>query len=355
MNSPATITNEQEEAADHDHQDRRQASIAVIIPVRNEERYLAATLDQLLKQDREGLSLEIIVVDGRSEDKTREIARLYAERNPEVRLLDNPLRLSSAARNLGIEHSSGEYIVIVDGHCEIPTQTYLIDLIAAFQSSGADCLGRPQPQDVSKATSLQLAIAAARSSRLGHHPDSFIYSEQEVDCPAMSVAVAYRRKVFEKVGLFDTSFDACEDCELNHRIDRAGLRCRLIPRLAIKYEPRTSLVGLFRQLFRYGRGRVRLSRKHAETFTLAAALPACLVAGIMVGPWLSLAVPFLWPFYWTGLSVYFMALVLESTRLAVPRKSLGCFFQLFGVFIAVHFGAGCGVLRELFSRRPAFS
>jgi len=58
---------------------------------------------------------------------------------------------------------------------------------------------------------LQRAIAAARSSRLGHHPDSFIYSSDEQFVPAESVAVAYRRSVFEKVGLFNNDFHICAD------------------------------------------------------------------------------------------------------------------------------------------------
>ena len=110
-----------------------------------------------------------------------------------------------------------------------------------------------------EASALQKAIAAARASWLGHHPDSFVYSSQEQFVPAKSVAVAYRRSVFDMVGLFDESFDTCEDVELNHRIDRAGLRCYFTPKIAIRYSPRLSLRALFLQMARYGRGRVRIA------------------------------------------------------------------------------------------------
>jgi len=322
-------------------------SVTVVMPVRNEETFIARTLDQLLDQQRAGIELEIVVVDGRSTDKTREIISTYAEHHPEVRLLDNPRQLSSAARNLGIENSTGDFIVIVDGHCEIPSRRYLLDLVAAFEASEADCLGRPQPLDVTQATMLQRAIALARSSRLGHHPDSLIYSDREMDCPAASVAVAYRRSVFEQVGLFDERFDACEDYELNQRIDAAGLRCRLIPKLTVKYEPRKTLWALFRQLFRYGRGRVRLARKHRRALSWRTVAPAVLVIGTFAGPLLSAILPVIWPCYGVALSFYVGVTVLESVRLSASAKDLRLLPWLPPVFCGIHFGSGCGLLWEM--------
>ena len=329
----------------------RSESVTVVVPVRNEELYIARTLDQLLSQDVTGIDLEIVVVDGQSTDRTRQIVERYSTRNPRVRLLDNPGRLSSAARNLAIRESCGEYVIVVDGHCEIPSRRYLLDLVDAFQESGADCLGRPQPLDVSQATTLQQAIAAARSSWLGHHPDSFIYSDREVDCPAASVAVAYRRAVFETVGTFDERFDACEDYELNCRIDLAGLRCRLIPKLTVRYEPRKTLGELFRQLFRYGRGRVRLFRKHRPTLAFRTLAPAAFVAGIAAGPLLSTAMPFLWTYYIAALFVYVAVTMIESLRLALAKNRLRLLGWLPVVFWMIHFGSGCGLLWELAHRR----
>ena len=211
MTPPSADTEYNAEREAHCKVGRAAPSVTIIVPVRNEERHIASTLDQLLAQERQGIDTEILVVDGRSTDRTREIVAQYAEKHPIIRLLDNPHQLSSAARNKAIRQSHGEYLVLIDGHCEIPSRTYLIDLVDAFQRSGADCLGRPQPLDVAHATTMQRAVALARSSRLGHHPGSFIYTDKEVNCPATSVAVAYRRSVFEEVGYFDEQFDACED------------------------------------------------------------------------------------------------------------------------------------------------
>src|SRR5262249_36762545 len=161
-------------------------------------------------------------------------------------------------RNQAICAARGDILVLVDGHCQLANHGYLRDIADAFARSDADCLGRPQSLEVFGATTLQHAIAAARSSRLGHHPASFIYSGVERFVPPQSVAVAYRRSVFETVGLFDETFDACEDVEFNHRVAQAGLSCFFTPRIGVRYYPRASLAGLFRQMARYGRGRVRL-------------------------------------------------------------------------------------------------
>jgi succinoglycan biosynthesis protein ExoA len=324
----------------------RPASVTVVVPVRNEEAHIAKTLDQLVNQELEGVQVEIIVADGQSTDRTAEIVLGYSKRYPHVRLLSNPQRLSSAARNLAIANSEGEFIVVVDGHCEIPNRRYFLDLVHAFRESGADCLGRPQPLKVSGATPLQRAIAIARSSPLGHHPESFIYSDKPQYVPAKSVAVAYRRTVFEKVGLFDESFDAHEDGEFNFRCDQAGLTCYLDPKLTVKYYPRATLLGLFKQLVRYGRGRVRLARKHKGNWGLGSLVPAGFVSYLILGAVLSLSLP-LSGYYALGLLVYAVLILVTTMTTLIGSGDAHLLYRLPLVLVTIHVGAGTGTLLEL--------
>ncbi len=323
------------------------SSVTVIVPVRNESAFLGRTLDQLLAQNRDGIQLEILIVDGQSTDNTLHIAHDYAARHPEIRVLQNPKRLSSAARNLAIKNSTGEYVVIIDGHCEIPTRRYYDAMVEAFERSGADCLGRPQPLDVTGATPLQQAIALARSSRLGHHPESFIYSSQGQFVPAKSVAVAYRRSVFDKVGLFDESMDAHEDGEFNYRCDQAGLTCYLAPEITVRYFPRSRLRSLFRQMVRYARGRVRFSRKHAGTWGLGTLIPAVLVLCIAAGAILAAVVPVLRTPYLVGVGVYLALILVGAFRVSWRTSQPELAWKVPFVFLAVHLGAGCGTWLEL--------
>jgi succinoglycan biosynthesis protein ExoA len=218
------------------------------------------------------------------------------------------------------------------------------------------------------ATSLQWAIATARRSPLGHHPDSFIYSGQAQFSPASSVAVAYRKSVFDKVGYFDESFDACEDVEMNTRIDAAGLTCYFEPAIAVRYVPRNTLSGLAKQMNRYGRGRVRLWRKHRHTFSLKSFAPGLFVAGIygLVSCYLLLfLVALCWELalddtfsilpHTVILSIliltyilYVMVILAESVRLLFTQKRLDIllFLLLPHAFFWIHFGFGDGILWE---------
>ena len=325
--------------------------ISVIVPVRNEEAFIETTLRQLLAQDYDAERFEILVADGRSTDHTREIVAALEEHFPQVMLLDNPGCLSSAGRNVAIEASRGDLIVLIDGHCEIDNPHYLADVADAFARSGAACLGRPQPLDVSNATPLQRAIASARASRLGHHPASHIYADDERFVAPESVAVAYRREVFNLVGTFDETFDACEDVEFNHRLARAGMRCFFTPRVRVRYFPRVSLSGLVRQMMRYGRGRVRLLRKHPDTFSLLGFLPALFIAGVVLGPLAGALSPSLMIAYIAVLTVYALTVFGCSAAAALRTRNLKLFPLLMAVYPAIHFGAGLGVWWEVL--RPA--
>ena len=329
--------------------------LSVIVPVRNEADFIADTLAQLLVQDYPPDRVEILVADGRSTDETRTIVSAIASDHPRVRLLDNPRRLSSAGRNVALAASRGDIILLIDGHCQIDNPRYLADLADAFARSGADSVGRPQPLDVRGADWTQRAIAEARSSFLGHHPASHIYSDREGFVPPQSVAVAYRRDVFGHIGRFDERFDACEDVEFNHRLSRAGLSCFFTPRVTVRYQPRDTLPKLFRQMVRYGRGRVRLLRQHPDTFSLSSIVPALFLVGLIVGPLLSSAVAALWFVYLGALVTYAGLVCFASLQCAARSRRPALLALLPAVFVTVHLGAGWGLCWEavagLFARK----
>ena len=321
--------------------------ISVIVPVRNEAEQIGTTLSQLVNQEYPSDSYEIIVADGRSTDDTRDRVMQLASRHRIIRLIDNPRRWSSAGRNAAIRAARGDYVLLIDGHCEIRNRNYLSDLADDFMATGADCIGRPQSLEVTGASRIQQAIAVARSCWLGHHPASHIYSHQSGFVPPESVAVAYRRSIFTGVGLFDERFDACEDYEFNHRIAKAGMRCYFSARLEVHYHPRRSLSGLYHQMIRYGRGRVRLLRKHPETFSLASLAPAGFLMGLILGPIMAIFWTILWIPYVIAIVIYLIIVLAVSIQLSIHNCSFELMLLLPQVFATLHAGAGVGVLWEL--------
>jgi glycosyltransferase involved in cell wall biosynthesis len=320
--------------------------VSVIVPVRNEARSIESTLRSLLAQDYPADRFEVLVADGGSTDATVPIVRRLQGEYPNLRLFFNPRRLASAARNIGVRHMRGEVAVVVDGHCGVPDRGYIRNVAAAFAESGADCLGRPQPLDAPSPTPFQRAVSAARASRLGHNPDSDIYSDTPKYVSPQSTAVAYRRGVFERVGLFDERFDACEDVEFNHRVDRAGLRCYFTPAIKIVYHPRATLRGLFVQLGRYGAGRARLAAKHPDSLTLPALVPPLWAVWVVLGGLLSLTLPLVGWAYLASLVLY-AAVVLAGSAWLGRRLPAAAGVRLPAVFVGIHFGFAWGFLREV--------
>jgi len=330
----------------------RRPFISVIVPVRNEAAFLADTLQQLLEQRYDAARYEVIVADGRSTDDSRAIVAALQSRYAHLRLIDNPRLWSSAGRNAAVRAARGDIVLLIDGHCQLKNPHYLQNVADAFAESSADCIGRPQPLDVTGATLVQRAIAVARASRLGHHPASHIYSGRAGFVPPQSVAIAYRRGVFDTVGLFDERFDACEDVEFNHRVAQAGLTCWFAPRVRVHYHPRTNLFGLFRQMVRYGRGRMRLLRKHPQTFSLSGFLPAAFLAGVVAGPLLAWWSWLLALLYVGVLGVYGATLLLFSIALGVCERDVRQVPLFPLIFLTIHGGAGAGVWCELLLGAP---
>jgi glycosyltransferase involved in cell wall biosynthesis len=315
--------------------------ITVVMPVRNEARFIGNTLGQLLRQDYPVDRFEIIVADGMSDDGTPEIVRAIAQSYSQVRLFDNLKSLSSAGRNIGFKNGRGDYFLVVDGHCFIPDDQLLVNLVRCFDASGADCLGRPQRLDPPGLTLFQQAVALARQSRLGRSGSSLIYSDYEGYASPVSNGAAYRKALFEAVGYVDESFDACEDVEFNYRVERAGLKCFTSPILEVKYYPRGNLGGLFRQMARYGSGRLWLLFRHPATISVETLVPPVFICGLVALPFARSA------FLAICYGLYLTLLVGVSLSVA-SRHGLRFLPYLPAIYIVVHAGVGWGFLMGLF-------
>ena len=323
--------------------------VSVVLPVRNEERFIAATLAQLQAQRYPAESIEFLVCDGRSDDLTREVVSELTKTDPRIRLLDNPGQRSSSGRNVGFKNAKGEILIVVDGHVEIDSLDLIENIVQCFELSGADCLGRPQRLIPVAGKPWSEVISLARASPLGHDSKSLIYSAYEGFSPAASIGAAYRSSVFEKVGYVDEGFDACEDLEFNTRIDKAGLRCFTSPKLEVLYYARTSPLELFRQLYRYGFGRFKYLQRHPDRLTAGQLAPA-----LFVGLVLSLPLLFLLHLGWikmilAALTVSYLLVVVVTAIWLSHRTTWRYFMRFVAVFCIIHVSVGLGFLVSVIS------
>ncbi len=260
-----------------------------------------------------------------------------------------------------VAEATGEIILFIDGHCEVPSRRLLEDTVLLMEETGADCLCRPQPLIAFSPQGVGRIIADARASTLGHGRDSLIYDMHHTGFvhPASSGAT-YRRAVFEKVGAYDETFDACEDVDFNTRVAAAGYKAYTDPRVAVYYEPRRNFRGLFRQMMRYGIGRVRLARKHPASTSLSQWAPAVLLAVLAAGV-LSCAVAMVtasWLVAILAVPAAMFLLIIFAASIDLGRRHSWKHAVLGPVaYCAVYAGLGAGMWAELLgiTRQPAHS
>ncbi|HLA24159.1 MAG TPA: glycosyltransferase family 2 protein [bacterium] len=320
--------------------------MSVIMPVRNEVRHIQASLDAVLTQDYPAGRMEVLVVDGMSEDETREIVRRTVEHRhpgaPPVALLDNPSRIVPAGLNIGLRRARGEVIIRVDGHCEI-ARDYIRQCVRSLARTDADCVGGPI--ETVGETPVAQAIAAAMSSPFGVGNAAF-RTTRDRERPVDTVAFgAYRRAVFERIGPFDEEFVRTQDAEFNYRLIRAGGRILLIPVIRSMYYSRATLRSLWRQYLEYGFWKARLVQKRGIPSWRQLVPPALVLT---VGAGLALAVLRGQPAWLVPGWAYVGANLLASASTA-SRRGWRFLPWLPAAFAAIHFAFGMGFWKGLWT------
>lgn len=333
--------------------------LTIVVPVRNEESCISQTLEAFAAQDYPEDRYEILVVDGQSTDRTRDIVEEFSVRRPGVnlRLLDNPGRWSSRARNIGVRAARGKLIAVIDGHVDLPSNQLFTAIERLTEQQQALCLSRPAPLVVpSLDDGMPLWIALARQSWLGHSRVSYIYRMHEGFVDPLSAGFAYDRRVFNRVGYFDESFDAAEDVEFHHRLKKAGILAYTSPALTIYSYPRATLRGLFQQMTRYGVGRARFVQKHPDASTKETMIPPGIFLYFAVLP-VAMIAAWLWPLvglgYFVGLGLYGAMVLAASVAAVLPRKRLGSAHWVAAAIWTTHMGLGWGFLKSILRHQSA--
>ena len=327
--------------------------VSVIIPVRNERAMLPRLLDQLLAQNYPPDRCEILVVDGRSTDGTPDLVRRrFADRAGRVRVLDHPGIHASAGRNVGLRAARGDIILFLNGHCAVPSRNLIEDSVALLERTRAGCLCRPQPLLAPAATDTGEIIAQARASWLGHDPLLCDPTLSGLIDPVHGGAT-YRREVFERIGLFDESFDACEDLDLNIRLRQACIAAFADPRLTVHEQPTARVGRLFREMFRLGRTRLRLRSQYPGCFSSSMLMPLALLLLLPPAAFAWLFLPTLAAAILTvPLAAFAVAVAVASVQLG-RRFGVGYAWHAPAIFGAIWFGIGAGQLLELLRPVPA--
>jgi glycosyltransferase involved in cell wall biosynthesis len=238
----------------------------------------------VLDQDWSG-DLEVVLALGPSRDRTDAVARELADADPRVTLVRNPSGRTPDGLNAALAGSSGDVVVRVDGHAEIPT-AYVSRAVAELEATGADNVGGTM--DAQGVTPFERAVACAMRSPLGVGASRFHTggSAGEVDTVYLG---AFRRAALERVGGYDPRFTRAQDWELNHRVRATGGIVWFTPDLRVTYRPRATVPALARQYFQYGQWRRVVAGRHRGTINARYLAAPAMVVGTTAATLLGLA------------------------------------------------------------------
>jgi glycosyltransferase involved in cell wall biosynthesis len=222
--------------------------VSIVIPCLNEENYIVALLDSLAAQDYGPDAIEILVSDGGSTDRTRELVRGYLSPFVRLELVDNPRKITVAGLNEGMRASRGDCWIIIGAHSQV-RRNFVSESVAALKRTGAACVGGPI--ETIGQGSVGMAIAAAMSSPFGVGNAKFRYAEVEGEVDTVPFG-CYHRKVWDVVGEFDETIDGADEDSYNQRLIDAGGRIWLTPAIRSSYFPRRTFKALAKQYWEYG-------------------------------------------------------------------------------------------------------
>ncbi len=321
--------------------------ISIIIPCLNEEKYISTCLDSLFESDYDKSKMEVLVVDGMSSDKTREIVRYYAEKYSYIKLLDNPDKIVPKAMNLAIAEASGEYIIRLDAHSKFPKE-YFSKLIYYSQKLNADNVGGVVITDVKNRNKKSNSIKVVLSHRFGVGNSDFrtgIDSIKEVDTVPFG---CYPKRVFKQYGYYDERLIRNQDIELNKRIINGGGQVYLIPDIQCTYYARENFLDLAKNNYNNGFWNILTGyyTKTLNSLSLRHFIPLLFVLSLMVPLGLSLFFPkILWIAFFS-LASYLSLVIIISFRIKNSSHSIG---YLIISFVTLHFSYGLGSFMGIFS------
>jgi glycosyltransferase involved in cell wall biosynthesis len=314
--------------------------VSIIIPCRNEEKFISKCIQSIMANTYPKNKMEILIIDGMSDDKTREIVKECTETYPCIRLLDNPMRSIPAALNIGIKNLKGQIVVRMDAHSTYE-ENYIANCVSYLLRYGADNVGGIWITVPGNDSLIARSIALVLSHRFGVGNADYRIGSQEMKYVDTVPFGCYKKEVFDRIGPYDEEMLRNEDDEFNNRLIKKGGKILLVPNIISYYHSRDSLKKLWRMGYQYGYFKPLVLIKAGQVSTFRQLVPPVFVAGLVLSGALSLMSKFfLVPFLMILVS-YLLANLAFSFGLAA-KKGAAFFLSIPLCFATLHFSYGIG-------------
>ncbi len=325
-------------------------SVSVIIPCRNEEKTIHLVLEALRQQTFPIEELEVVIADGFSTDGTRHAIQSYSESNHalKIRLVDNPKKIIPAGLNTAIKAASGQLIVRMDAH-SLPEPDYVERCVNALQADLAENVGGVWNISSRNDSWIARSIAAAAANPLAVGDAHYRFTNKAAYVDTVPYG-AYRRELFDKIGLFDESLLANEDYEFNTRIRQSGGRIWLDPAIRCTYFARPNLKALAKQYWGYGYWKAQMLKRYPDTIRWRQALPPLFVLGVFLLAILGLFWRPAWIVLGSVIALYLVIQLIPAISIARRQQDLKLSFGILLATLTMHFAWGSALIVGLISK-----
>lgn len=311
--------------------------ISVVIPIYQEILFIDNIFNFVI--NAAPLDKEIFFIDGGSNDGTLEYLKNKLNNGSDINILNNPRKTVPFALNLTIPLCKGDIIVRLDAHTKY-NKDYFEKILDTFIETDADIVGGPMR--IAKGSSLQNAIGIATTSKFGIGNSSFHFENYKGLTDSVYLG-AWRKSIFDKIGLFDIFFKRNQDDEFHYRACKNGLKIYQNPEIKLYYFPRNSYKKLFIQYFQYGLYKPKVLIKNSNGLSVRHLIPFFFVLYL-------LSLPLLF-FYFKNLFIFSpldLYLILSFYFSFVKNSNIKEKVLTLLVYPIIHIGYGLGFIFGIF-------
>ena len=324
--------------------------VSVVIPVLNEAKHVENCLNSVSAQDYPSNMMEILVIDGMSNDGTPDIIKQLCLKDERIKFFENPKKNVPCALNIGIRAAKGDIIVRMDSHCVYPSN-YVSILVGKLLELDAANVGGVWLTHPANDSTQCLAIAICSSHPFGTGP-----SLHKIGCDSIMETDTvpfgcFKKEIFDKVGLFDEDMLRNEDEELNGRITKQGGKIYIIPQVVMRYMARDRLDRMCKMFYQYGLWKPLVNKKVGNAVSYRQFAPPAFVACVVLGLLVGIFVPFILKVTLAVLALYYAIVFCIGVIETFKHKRAALLILVPITFTCIHFSYGIGYLKGLMGKK----
>lgn len=315
-------------------------NVTIVIATYNEENYIEECVNSLENQSYSRDKYQIILVDGRSQDKTVEVIKKLMDKYDNIKLFDNPKKIQAVAFNIGMNNAGTEYTFVVGAHAKFDYDFIKNSVESIEQHPEVACVGGKVTFDAK--TKVGKLYALARGTLFGGGVASYRYSNKKQYTSTASFG-CYRTEKMLEVGGYNESLVKNQDNDINKRIIATGSKMLFDPSIKFTYYTRDNYKAIRTQMFNYGFWEAQVIRQDPNQFSIFTMVPPAFVIYNII----ALLLLFKTPIPIMLSMIPYVAVYLVFYFKFGKGSNI---FELLWIYLTIHVSIGVGVIKGFLSK-----